>query len=103
MNFDFLLHLGFTQEKAFGLLKSISPNAELRAPLMMRGVARLMIEGVAAGDRGVSVSRPQIMNPAPCRSVLHLGDLLTLLTLKLGTMHTNSLFTFQLFVYKNLF
>ena len=86
MNFDFLSHLGFTQEKAFGLLKSISPNAELRAPLTMLGVARLMIEGVAAGGKGVSASRRQIMSPAPCRSVLHLGDLLTLLTLKLGTV-----------------
>ena len=86
MNFDFLLHLGFTQEKAFGLLKSISPNAELRAPLTMLGVAPPMIEGVAVVGKGVSVSRPQIMSPAPCRSVLHLGDLLTLLTLKLGTV-----------------
>ena len=92
MNFDFLLHLGFTQEKAFGLLKSISPNAELRAPLMMRGVAPPMIGGVAVGGRGVSASRRQIMSPAPCRSVLHLGDLLTLQTLKLGT-------TDKLFVY----
>ena len=52
----------------------------------MLGVARLMIEGVAAGGKGVSASRPLIMNPAPCRSVLHLGDLLTLLTLKQGTV-----------------
>ena len=86
MNFDFLLHLGFIQAKAFGPLKSISPNAELRAPLMMRGVAPPMIGGVAVGGRGVSASRRQIMSPAPCRSVLHLGDLLTLLTLKLGTV-----------------